>query len=217
MVAGAVLALAAPAAAGPRAGMRAWTLDATVGPRYGDATGSNARLSVAWVPWRDLSPSRTDRSWYVSVGAMGAMGGLRYRSATGVTNERTLTLAPELRTGIALRGTLIDDELDDEFLAYLYLSASVGWMRSTTAADDVHDHVATRFAAGLSLPMKRHAVMDASPPRFEASDDHRGEALITLCHYAGALFGLLLPDTIEITWERADGREYTGLAWGYAL
>jgi len=134
-------AFTAPAAAEPLDGMRAWTLDATVGPRRGEASGDNARLSLAWVPWRNLTPARTDRSWYVSVGALGAIGNLRRRTATGVNEADTRTLAPEVRTGIALHGSLLDEDFEEQYVAYLYLSASVGWMRAAAPRSDVHHHL----------------------------------------------------------------------------
>ena len=216
-----VLALAAPVSADSRHDVRAWLLDGTVGPRRGEASGVNARLSLSWVPFRDLASSRDDRRWYLSVGALGAVGDLRYRTASGVNEDGTFTLAPEVRTGIAV----LDPVFDGKFAAYLYLSASAGWLRAATAGADVHHHVTTRLAAGLSLPLKRHVALDmmGSHPRSEssdASDDHRYEGLLVLGdlgNMAAGLFWLILPDTIEITWERADGREYTGVAWGYSL
>lgn len=70
--------------------------------------------------------------------------------------------------------------------------------------------------------MKRQAAVEmmAGPSEpFDdlTPDDHRFDGVSQLGHLALGLLWLAFPDTVEITWERADGLEYTGVAWGYAL
>ncbi|MEZ4400719.1 MAG: hypothetical protein R3B06_11910 [Kofleriaceae bacterium] len=219
------LAFASPAAADRHEGMRPWTIDGTIGPRFGQAGGQNLRLSAAWVPWRNLTPARNDRAWYASVGALGAIGGLYHRTVTGETREKTTTLAPEIRTGIALYDDN-DDHDNDQFLFYLYLSASVGWLRSSAdegnRVDRVDHHLTTRLAAGVSIPVLRRAALEMIT-KGPDDDDNYDDNVLTLQpfqylgHIAAGLFWLLAPNTIEITWERANGLEYTGVAFGYAL
>ena len=201
----------------PQRGTRRWMLDATVGPRRGDASGMNARLSVAWVPFGDLSPSRSDRTWYVSVGGMVAGGSLDARGPD--PRWGTFILAPEVRTGVAL-GDLA--RLD----AHVYLSGSVGWLRATPDGGARSNHVAMRLAAGLSMPGFRRATPRLAGAQFKPSEpdpvspdaSRAGADFIKLMVSVPLAIGvLIIPDTIEVTWERAAGLEFTGIAWGYSL
>jgi hypothetical protein len=199
--------------------MRSWLLDATIGSRNGTGvTGSNLRASAAWIVRRNLAPGRTDRWWYLSVGGTATWGELRRRIEDPSVPGTTWGVAPELRTGVAFgdRGRLE---------VYTYLSASVGWMQWQRGSETVDDPHALRLAAGLSVPSfwraKWHVIGEpkSALDRQPASDDSMAAAGFGAMLGSLALLAIvpLIPDTLEVSYERVLGHELVGIAVGYSL
>ena len=194
--------------------MRSWLLDATIGSRNGTGvTGSNLRASAAWIVRRNLAPGRTDRWWYLSVGGTATWGELRRRIEDPSVPGMTWGVAPELRTGVAFgdRGRLE---------VYTYLSASVGWMQWQRGSETVDDPHALRLAAGLSVPTFWRAKWEFLSDMAEDSHQYEPDERRGMPGFAALLYLVpvaIIPDTLEVSYERVLGHELVGIAVGYSL
>ena len=201
-------------------GTRPFMVDATLGFRAGQTSGWNARLYVGVVPWGDLVPSRSDRAVYLGVGVQTGRGRLYVTESSDMRSRATWTVGPEIRTGVAWGGA-------DQLKAHGYVALSPMWMHveEDAALTDRGHHLGLRIAMGFSAPIVRHRSFGAAGGGF--SDDpvggNFGSASSSIGEYqlfaaiVGAVLILVIPDTIELTYERASGVERTGLALGYSL
>jgi hypothetical protein len=192
-------------------GTRPYMIDVTVGQRAGDVSGWNARIYGGWVP---LS-TRTDSSFYIGTGVQAAFGALQPPDTWA---RSTKSIGPEVRAGVAWGGR-------DRLIAHLYLSVSPQWVsvdRHPMLLDG-GQHLGTRAALGISAPGLRRATPRAAAKMFDIETGDYGSASSSMAEtqYMFAAFIavaiMLVPDTLEVTYERTDGVERTGLALGYSI
>lgn len=216
----ALVAATAPAHADERpapSGTRSYLVDAAMGVRRGEQTlGWNARFFGGAVPWRNLVPSRTDRSMYLAIGMQAGLGRIEAGDKAMVP---TFNLGPEARLGLAW-GT--PHRLD----AHGYLAVSPMWTHiDRRDAMPASHHVGVRVAMGITIPRLRRASVLGFSHVFDEGDDPPdfGSASGPMSDYAllfrlaGAVVLFFVPDAIELTYERTAGMELTGVALGYSL
>ncbi|KAB2892849.1 MAG: hypothetical protein F9K40_17665 [Kofleriaceae bacterium] len=195
-------------------GTRPYLVDATIGFRSGETMGWNARLFAGGVPWGNLVPSRRDRSVYLALGGQAGAGRL------ALTQRRTTwSVGPEVRTGIAWGGR-------SRLLAHAYVAVSpmVVHIESDPMLPGSDYRAGLRVAMGLSAPAIRRGSLSAAAAIITKEEHYDyGSASSSVASYAliGRTFlgiaALVFPDTVELTYERTAGNEWTGIAVGYSL
>lgn len=197
---------------------RPYQIDVVGSWRSGEVSGWNMRLFAGYVPWTNLAPSRTDRAAYVGVGLHAAWGQLHV-DRMGTSWLDTFSLGPTLRAGFAW------GDRPGQLSRHGYVSITPLW--SYVVPDpmlrDRGNHPGVRVAMGLSAPswrpwVVRNAAKLLDPPKsdFGSASGSMGTFLY-IPQFLGFVGSLLVPDTVEVAYERAAGVERISVGLGYSL
>jgi hypothetical protein len=188
--------------------MRRITLEVVGGLRGGDGDlvlDGRATFAVVVARGAPHRQPRSDRSWFAAIGLHGALGSVIVddeRAIDGEIATRRSAWGPEARIGVGW--------MDDGLRSYVF--ASGGMIRTSARAitrelPEDGEHTGARAAIGLAFPGSYRAALNRD---CSAADDRSS------CELFEA-FGIFLPNTFEVTYERVAGASRGGVGIGYAF